>query len=128
MQEEKLEKRGRTGTRRLWNAFRYSMAGLRSALRDEAAFRQEIALCLLLVPLGLWLGRDGVERAILISVLLLVPIVELLNTAVESVVDRISAEQHFLSKRAKDLGSAAVFLSLVNVLITWVLVIYSHLT
>ena len=108
--------------RRLINAVRYSLAGFRAAL-SEAAFRQELILALVLIPLGLYLGKTGVERVLLIGSVLLVLIVELLNSAVEAAVDRISTEMHELSKRAKDLGSAAVMLSLVNLAVVWLLLL-----
>ena len=114
--------KGATGLRRIVSAARYSLAGLRAAL-SEAAFRQELILALVLVPLGLYLGKTDVERALLIGSVLLVLIVELLNSAVEAVVDRISADLHVLSKRAKDLGSAAVLLSLVNLATVWLLIL-----
>jgi diacylglycerol kinase (ATP) len=109
--------------RRVWRAACYSVSGLKAALENEAAFRQEMALFVLLAPLGLWLGRDGVERSLLIGSLVLVLIVELLNSAVEAVVNRIGEEPHALSGRAKDIGSAAVFVSLVLVVIVWALIL-----
>lgn len=112
-----------TGLRRLANATKHSLAGLAAAARDEAAFRQELLLAAVLVPLGLWLGANGVERALLAGSVLLVPVVELLNSALESAVDRVSTEEHALSKRAKDLGSAAVMLALVNAAAVWLLVL-----
>lgn len=121
--EQLMRKVGGRGLTRLLNAFRWSLAGFRSALRHEEAFRQELALFVLLVPLGLWLGHDGVARALLVGSLFLVLIAELLNTAVESVVDRVGVDHHELSKRAKDVGSAAVFVSLANVAVTWGLVL-----
>lgn len=111
------------GMGRIIRAFGWSIAGFRSALRYEEAFRQEILCCLVLMPVGLWLGESGLEKAILTGSLFLVLIVELLNSAVESTVDRISSDQHPLSGRAKDLGSAAVFLSLVNVVVVWTLLL-----
>ena len=114
--------KGVTGLRRLVNAARYSLAGLKAAL-GEAAFRQELVLALVLIPLGLHLGKSGVERALLVGSVLLVLVVELLNSAVEAAVDRISTEMHELSKRAKDLGSAAVLLSLVNLATVWLLIL-----
>jgi diacylglycerol kinase (ATP) len=114
--------KGATGLRRILDATRYSLAGLRAAL-TEAAFRQELALSAVLVPLGLYLGRSGVERALLAGSVLQVLVVELLNTAVEAVVDRVSVEDHDLSKRAKDIGSAAVLLSLVLAGAVWLLVL-----
>ena len=111
------------GIRRLLNAARWSMQGFRSTFKDEEAFRQELLLLVILAPLGYWLGNTGVERALLIGSLFLVLIVELLNSAVESVVDRIGAERHRLSGRAKDQGSAAVFVAVVLVPVTWTLVL-----
>lgn len=108
--------------RRLVNAARYSIDGLRAGL-SEAAFRQELALAAVLVPLGLYLGADGTARALLVGSVVLVLIVELLNSAVEAVVDRISIDDHALAKRAKDLGSAAVMLALVNAAVVWLLVL-----
>ena len=101
----------------------YSAAGLKAAFINEQAFRQELYALIILIPLGLWLGENGTERALLISSLLLVPIVELLNSAVEAVVDRIGSEQHELSGRAKDIGSAAVFLTIILTCMVWALVL-----
>lgn len=101
-----------TGIRRLVNAAKYSWHGLRAAWQHEEAFKQEVFACVVLVPLGVWLGESGVERALLVSSILLVPVVELLNSAIESVVDRHGDEYHPLSGRAKDMGSAAVLLVL----------------
>lgn len=115
--------KGKTGLRRLWNATHYSLSGLAAAARHEDAFRVELALALLLAPLALWLGESGVERAMLLGSLLLVLIVELLNSAVEAAVDRISFEDHRLAKRAKDMGSAAVMLSLLTAGAIWLLVL-----
>ena len=115
--------KGKTGLQRLLNATRYSIAGVAAAARHEDAFRQELMLSAVLVPLGLWLGQTGVERALLIGSVLLVLIVELLNSAVEATVDRVSLDDHNLAKRAKDLGSAAVMLSLVIVAVVWLLVL-----
>lgn len=105
--------KGRTGLDRLVRATGYSMEGLRAAYRHESAFRQEVWLAVTLLPLALWIGQSWVETALLMGSVLLVLIVELLNSAVESAVDRISFDSHELSKRAKDIGSAAVFLALV---------------
>ena len=115
--------KGRTGLRRLINATRYSLAGLAAALRHEDAFRQEVLLAAILVPTGAMLGRTGIERALLVGSVLLVLVVELLNSAIEAAVDRVSLEDHPLAKRAKDLGSAAVMLALLNVAAVWVLVL-----
>jgi diacylglycerol kinase (ATP) len=114
-----------TGLRRILNATRYSWEGLAAAARHEDAFRQELVVFALAAPVALWLGRTGLERALLIGCLFLVLIVELLNSAVEAAVDRISLESHPLAKRAKDIGAAAVMLSLVNASVVWLLVIFS---
>ncbi len=113
--------------RRVARAAGYSLAGLRAALKHEAAFRQEAALFVILAPLGFWLGRNGIERSLLIGSLVLVLIVELLNSAVEAAVDRIGSEQHELSGRAKDMGSAAVLLALLLVVAVWALVLAERL-
>jgi diacylglycerol kinase (ATP) len=105
------------------NATRYSLAGLAAAARHEGAFRMELAVFALAAPVGLWLGDSGVERALLVGCLMLVLIVELLNSAIEAAVDRISFENHRLAKRAKDIGSAAVMLSIVNAAVVWLLVL-----
>jgi diacylglycerol kinase (ATP) len=114
-----MGKPGNTGIRRIVNATFFSLAGLKTAWRNEAAFRQECALAALLTPLGFWLGQTAVERSLLIGSCLIVLIVELLNTAVEAVVDRIGSDHHELSGHAKDLGSAAVFVSLALTLLVW---------
>ena len=111
--------KGKTGLRRVWNAFHYSCAGLHAAYRHEDAFRQEVLLALVLVPLAIWLGEGAVERALLIGCVLLVLIVELINSAIEATVDRISLDRHPLAKRAKDIGSAAVLISLLTVVVVW---------
>ncbi|MCR4346364.1 MAG: diacylglycerol kinase [Sulfuricaulis sp.] len=108
---------------RIWRAAGYSAAGFRVALKNEAAFRQELALLVMLAPLGLWLGRDGVERSLLVGSLMLVLLVELLNSAIEVVVNRIGQDRHELSGQAKDLGSAAVFVALFLVVVVWALVL-----
>ena len=115
--------KSKTGLRRVWNALFYSIAGMRAAFAHEAAFRQEVMLAALLIPLALWLPANGLGKALMIGSVLLVLIVELLNSAVEAAVDRISLENHQLAKRAKDIGSAAVMLALVNVAIVWALVL-----
>lgn len=104
--------KGRTGLGRVVRAAGYSMEGLRAAYRHESAFRQELWLAVVLLPLALWIGKNWLETALLTASVLLVLIVELLNSAIESAVDRISFDTHDLSKRAKDIGSAAVFLAL----------------
>jgi diacylglycerol kinase (ATP) len=115
--------KGKTGLRRIWNALFYSLAGLTAAYKHEDAFRQEVLLAVVLVPLALWLNVSGIGKALMIASVLLVLIVELLNSAVEATVDRISLENHRLAKRAKDIGSAAVLLSLLNVFAVWLLVL-----
>ncbi|MDE2121136.1 MAG: diacylglycerol kinase [Betaproteobacteria bacterium] len=115
-----------SGMTRALGALRNSLRGLRVAWRSESALRQETLLAGLLLPLGLWLGRDGVERALLSGSVLLVPIVELLNTSLECAVDRISLERNDLSRQAKDLGSAAVLLTLLLCAATWALVLLPH--
>jgi diacylglycerol kinase (ATP) len=115
--------KGKTGLQRIWNAFFYSVDGLKAAYRHEHAFRQEVVLAALLIPLALWLPASGVSKAIMVGSVLLVLIVELLNSGVEAVVDRVSLEHHVLAKRAKDVGSAAVMLALVNVAVVWALVL-----
>jgi diacylglycerol kinase (ATP) len=113
--------KGQRGLRRLYNAFLYSLSGLRAAFRHESAFRQEMALAAVLVPLACVLPVLPVERVLLLTSVLLVLIVELLNSSVEAAIDRIGLDTHRLSKRAKDLGSAAVLLALVALAIVWFL-------
>jgi diacylglycerol kinase (ATP) len=115
--------KGETGFKRLLSATRNSLAGFGEAVRCEDAFRQELIVAALLVPLALWIGKGAVERALLIGSVLLVLVVELLNSAVEATVDRISFENHRLAKRAKDIGSAAVMLTLVNAAVIWLLIV-----
>jgi diacylglycerol kinase (ATP) len=115
--------KGKTGLRRLLNAFGYSMAGFRAAYQHEDAFRQEARLALVLIPLALWLPVGLTGKALMIGSVLLVIIVELINSAVEATVDRISLERHDLAKRAKDIGSAAVLVSLINAVVIWSLVL-----
>ncbi|RMG27618.1 MAG: diacylglycerol kinase [Gammaproteobacteria bacterium] len=112
-----------TGLRRLWNATRWSLQGLAAAWRHEAAFRQEVLATLVLVPLALVLGRGGCERALMVGSWLLVPVAELLNSAIEAAVDRAGDAPHPLAGRAKDLGSAAVFVALVLAGGVWALVL-----
>lgn len=115
--------KGKTGLTRVWNAFFYSVDGLKAAFRHEDAFRQELILTLISIPLALWLEPTGTGRALMIGALFLVLIVELINSAIEAVVDRVSLENHHLAKRAKDIGSAAVLLSLINAAAIWLLVL-----
>ena len=109
--------------RRLIRALMHSFAGLRDALVGEAAFRQEAVLALVLIPVAVWLGDDNVERALMIGTLFVVLIVELLNSAVEATVDRIGTEYSELSRKAKDLGSAAVFVSMALAVVVWALML-----
>jgi len=115
--------KGKTGLRRLWNAFHYSLAGFRAAYKNEDAFRQETLLAAVLIPIALLLPAAATGKAMMIASVMLVLIVELLNSAVEATVDRISLEDHLLAKRAKDIGSAAVLLSLLNLVVVWLFVL-----
>lgn len=115
--------KGQTGLRRVWNAMHYSFAGLKAAYRNENAFRQEVWLATVLIPAALLMPVSGIGKALMAGSVLLVLLVELLNSAVEAAIDRISLDHHRLSKRAKDIGSAAVFIALLNVLLTWGLVL-----
>ncbi|WP_031385821.1 diacylglycerol kinase [Desulfonatronum thiodismutans] len=120
-----MAKSGLRGIPRLTQAFVCSVQGLQSAWRNEEAFRLEVLAALLLIPAALWLGEGGVERVLLVGSVVLVLIVELLNSAVEAVVDRIGMEHNELSGRAKDIGSAAVLISLLLVPVVWALVLLS---
>ena len=104
------------------NAFRYTFAGLKSAWKNELAFRGEVVVVTIMLPLGIWLGRSAVERALLIASILLILLTELLNSALEAVVDRIGPQRHELSKRAKDMGSAAAFISMVTAALVWIII------
>jgi diacylglycerol kinase (ATP) len=115
--------KGQTGLRRILSATRNSLEGFVAAVRHEDAFRQELCMAVLLVPAGLWLGRNGLERALLVATVLFVLVVELLNSAVEATVDRISFDNHRLAKRAKDIGSAAVMLAIAMAAAVWLLVL-----
>ena len=115
-----------TGIARLVRAFGWSFAGLRAAFTGEAAFRQEVIVALVMAPSAVWFGQTGVERALLISSLLLVLLAELLNSAVEAVVDRVGEEHHPLSGRAKDIGSAAVLISIVNAAVIWFFILFTR--
>ena len=119
-------KPSKIGLQRIFDATAYSIAGLAAAWRHEAAFRQECVLAVLLLPLSWWLGQTPAERAVLIASLFVVIITELLNSAIEALTDRIGSERHELSGRAKDLGSAAVMLSLLLVLSVWGVIAYSR--
>jgi diacylglycerol kinase (ATP) len=111
------------GFEHLIEATGYSLAGLRAAVRHEEPFRQELAALVIAVPVALWLGKNGLERALLIGSCLLVLVVELVNSAIEAAVDRVGSERHELSGRAKDLGSAAVFCAIVLAVVVWILVL-----
>lgn len=115
--------KGKTGIRRLINAFGYSMDGFKAAYQNEDAVRMEVLMSVVLIPLALYLGHTGLDKAVMIACVVLVVIVELLNSAIEATVDRISLENHHLAKRAKDIGSAAVLLSLANLTVVWALVL-----
>ncbi|MDH5785407.1 MAG: diacylglycerol kinase [Chromatiales bacterium] len=117
-------KPGATGLTRIINAFGYSLKGLKAAFINEAAFRQELLAFIVLAPLAIWLGQSGVEQALLIGSLFLVLIAELINSAIEAVVDRFGKELHELSGRAKDIGSATVLIAMLNLFVVWVLVLY----
>lgn len=116
--------KGKQGLTRLLNALGYSRDGLAAAWKNEAAFREEVLLAAVAIPLALFLAKTGVDRALLISSILFVLIVEILNSAVEAVVDKASPEHHELAKRAKDMGSAAVLLSLLNAAVVWACVLW----
>ena len=113
----------RTGLNRVWHAFGYSLAGLRAGWHEKA-FQQEAVAAVVLVPLSFWLGQTWIEVALLIATVVFVMVVELLNTGLESAIDRVGPEWHDLSKRAKDMGSAAVLLSLLLCLGVWIAAVY----
>ena len=116
--------KGKTGIKRLINAFGYSLSGFKVAFAKEDAFRQEVFLSIILVTVAVYISNSSIELVLLIGSTLLVPIIELLNSAIEAAVDRVSLDKHPLAKRAKDIGSAAVFLSLVNLAATWLIIIF----
>lgn len=116
--------KGKTGMQRIWNALHYSIDGLVAAYRHEDAFRQEVWLAAILIPAACLLPVSGIGRALMIGSVLLVVIVELLNSAVEAAIDRIGLESHKLSKRAKDIGSAAVMIALLNVVLIWASILW----
>lgn len=124
LQGEESPFKGKTGIIRLINALRYSFDGLTAAYRHEDAFRQEVWLALILIPLAIFLPASGIGKALMIGSVLLVLVAELLNSAIEAAVDRVSLERHRLAKRAKDIGSAAVLVALINVIVTWGLVLF----
>ena len=118
---------GNTGITRIIKAAGYSMQGLKAAFIHEAAFRQELALAVVLIPLAIWLAQDVMQLALLISSVILLLIVEILNSAIEAVVDRFGGELHELSGRAKDMGSAAVFLVMIYMGVIWLLILWQNL-
>jgi diacylglycerol kinase (ATP) len=115
------------GPKQIYKAFIWSLKGMRAGWQFEASFRLEVYLTIILFPLGLWLGHGGVEKALMCGSILLVLSAELLNSAVEAVVDKVSPEFHELAGRAKDMGSAAVFLLMVNVILCWTLILTQRL-
>jgi len=117
--------KGKTGLVRLMNAFGYSYAGFKAAFKHEDAFRQEVFISIVLIPLAFYLGHTSIARVLMIGSVLLVMIVELINSSIEATVDHTSIEHHPLAKRAKDIGSAAVFLALFNVFVVWGLLIFT---
>ena len=121
---ESVDRLKPTGITRILKAMRVSWQGLTGAFREEAAFRQELALAVVVIPLGLWLGHNGVERALLIAPMFLVLVVELVNSAIEATIDRIGIERHKLSGLAKDIGSAAVLMSLLLLVVVWLLILW----
>ena len=119
----KIQQKSKSGFTRLWNAVFYSLDGLSAAFRHEDAFRQEVLMALILIPIAIHMPASGPGKAIMVASVFLVLIIELLNSGIEAVTDRISLEDHVLAKRAKDMGSAAVMLALLNVPIVWLLVL-----
>ncbi|MBZ0093687.1 MAG: diacylglycerol kinase [Sulfuricellaceae bacterium] len=119
--------KGKRGLKRLWNALFYSWAGLQAAYKNEDAFRQEVMLAVILIPLACFVPASAIGKVLLIGSVLLLLIVELLNSAIEATVDRISLENHSLAKRAKDIGSAAVLLTLFNLALVWGMILYEGL-
>ena len=118
-----MQKKSATGLKRVINATGYSLRGPQTAWRNEAAFRQELMLMLILIPVGVWLGETSTERALLVLPCFLILICELINSAIEAVVDRIGLEHHELSGAAKDIGSAAVFVCFGALIVVWVLIL-----
>ncbi len=121
-----IDRQKPTGLLRIARAFGYSLQGFMHAWREEAAFRQEVSLSLAVIPAGLYLGNSGVERALLVAPMLFILVVEILNSAVEAVVDRAGMERHPLAGMAKDMGSAAVMLSFVLLGAIWLLILSDH--
>jgi diacylglycerol kinase (ATP) len=115
------------GPRQIYKALQWSLKGLKATWTFEASFRLEVYLFVIFFPLGLWVGRGGVEKALLVGSLFLVLSAEILNSAIEVVVDKTTPEFHELAGRAKDMGSAAVFLLMINVVLCWTLVLWQHM-
>ena len=113
-----------TGLRRLINALGYSLSGLRLAWKDEAAFRQEVILAIILVPVAFMMPVGEIQRVLLVGSVMLVLVVEMINSAIEAVVDRVSLDMHPLAKKAKDMGSAAVLLALANAILIWIMILW----
>ena len=111
------------GLKRIWSAVGFAIDGLKSAFRNEAAFRQELVLFSILCPVALYLGDTSVEKVLLVGSIVLILLVELINSAIEAVVDRISLERHTLSKRAKDIGASLVLIAFANALFTWLVIL-----
>lgn len=126
--DQGFDKSANTGFRHLVNATRFSYQGLVAAFKQESAFRQEFAVAILLMPIGIWVASSALEFVLLMAVLMLVMVVELINSAIEAVVDRIGPERHPLSGLAKDYGSAAVMISLVMAAMIWLVVLLEHLS
>ena len=120
-----MKPQNKANFQRILNATSYSMNGLKNAYINEAAFRQEVWLSFFLIPIGLVIGNGATEKILLCASVLIILIIELLNSAIENVVDRIGTEYHELSGRAKDLGSAAVFIAFIQLIITWCLILFS---
>ena len=115
--------KGKTGLERIIAAAGYSLSGLAQAVKNEVSFRYELMLAAVMIPAGLWFGATGIERALLVASVLIALVVELLNSAIEATVDRVSLEEHPLAKRAKDIGSAAVMIALINAGAVWLLIL-----
>lgn len=124
--QEVSEFKSKSGVKRIFSAFFYSIDGLRAAWRQEHAFRQELVLVIVGILIALFLPVSAFEKLLMIAVLMLVLVVELINSAIEAVVDRVSLERHSLSKNAKDFGSAAVLLTFLIAVATWAVVLFSH--
>lgn len=116
---------GNTGVKRWIKALEFTWQGLKATYKNEEAFRQEVFLLVVSTPIALWLGDTGIEKALMISSVLLLMIVELLNSGIEAVVDRFGGEIHELSGRAKDMGSAAVFIAMVNAVVIWLFILFN---